>query len=169
MKGWAKEHEWHARALAFDRFMTAAEVEAEAATRVRKVEERADRRAQVDEDSWDLAQRARRRALEILAWPLAEERVAGPDGKTTIIAPAGWRPADAIALARLADELARTSVGLPTRISAAHQVVSGPAETKAGQPETPARLVAAWRDLAAADALKALGIDDAQPDDDEDD
>jgi hypothetical protein len=151
--------------------MAAREVEAEAAARARKAEERAKRREQVQEETFLLSQQLKLRALEILRWPLTEERTTtSADGKTIIktISPAGWRLRDAALFIKLADDLARISVGLPVRIAVTHQAEGGPAAAQEAQAEVPARLVAAWRELAAADALAALGLDDAQPDDDED-
>ena len=77
----------------------------------------AQRREQIRDDSWDLAQRLRQRALELLAHPTVEESSTETDaGKTItiVIKPSRWAQRDIPAIAETFNKLARLAVGLDT-------------------------------------------------------
>ncbi len=77
----------------------------------------AQRREQIRDDSWDLAQRLRQRALELLAHPTVEETSTETDaGKTItiVIKPSRWAQRDIPAIAETFDKLARLSAGMDT-------------------------------------------------------
>lgn len=116
VKRWSVAWVWQERVEAFDeltRQKQRADYESRWAERVE-----AEREA-----TWDIAQKLRARALEMLQFPLATveqvtKRQLGPDGKTTeiymnVVKPAKWVLRDAALVADIASKLARLSAELP--------------------------------------------------------
>lgn len=107
---WSVTYNWQARIGDYDEQLAAqelAQIEAQWAAR----------REQIREESWQLAQRLRDRALELLAHPTVEESSTETDaGKTItiVIKPSRWAQRDIPAIAETFNKLARLAVGLDT-------------------------------------------------------
>ena len=113
---WSVTHNWQARIADYDAQIAAAELAANEA-------QWAARREQIREESWQLAQRLRDRALELLAHPTTEQisQVATQeiDGRpvevtTIIIKPSRWAQRDIPAIAEAFSKLARLAAGMDT-------------------------------------------------------
>lgn len=110
LKNWSTRYAWQDRVAQQQELRLAAE-------RRQRDAVWAQRREQIRDDSWDLAQRLRQRALELLAHPTVEESRTETDaGKTItiVIKPSRWAQRDIPAIAETFDKLARLSAGMDT-------------------------------------------------------
>ncbi len=110
LKNWSTRYAWQDRVAQQQELRLAAE-------RKQRDAVWAQRREQIRDDSWDLAQRLRQRALELLAHPTVEESSTETDaGKTItiVIKPSRWAQRDIPAIAETFDKLARLSAGMDT-------------------------------------------------------
>lgn len=108
LKNWSTRYAWQDRVAQQQELRLAAERKARDAVW-------AARREQIRDESWELAQRLRKRALELLDHPTVEETSESKDGKTiTIIKPSRWAQRDIPAIAETFDKLARLSAGMDT-------------------------------------------------------
>lgn len=105
---WSVAYDWQDRIADYDEQLAAAELaQAEA--------QWAARREQIREESWQLAQRLKDRAIELLSHPTVEEVTESKDGTTIIIVkPSKWAQRDIPAIAETFNKLARLAVGLDT-------------------------------------------------------
>lgn len=112
LKNWSTRYAWVDRVAAVQELRLAAERKARDAVW-------AQRREQIRDDSWELAQRLRQRALELLDHPTVEEtstETNTAEGKTItiVIKPSRWAQRDIPAIAETFDKLARLSAGMDT-------------------------------------------------------
>lgn len=113
---WSVAYDWQARIAAYDEHLAAAELAANEA-------QWAARREQIREESWQLAQQLRQRAIELLNHPTTEQisQVATQeiDGRpvevtTIVIKPSRWAQRDIPAIAETYTKLARLAAGMDT-------------------------------------------------------
>jgi hypothetical protein len=108
LKNWSTRYQWQERLAQQQELRLAAE-------RERRDAVWAARREQIRDESWELAQRLRKRAIELLDHPTVEEHIESKDGKTiTIVKPSRWAQRDIPAIAETFDKLARLSAGMDT-------------------------------------------------------
>lgn len=102
---WSFTWDWVGRAKAWDIHLQS-ERDKAALAEARKWEER---RIQAREANFDMAQRLRERASELLRHPIVRARGKGPDG-AIVVEPAGWRQDTIAVLAKLAADLESASI-----------------------------------------------------------
>lgn len=173
IKGWAKQWRWAKRAQAFDQTLDSAGDQARIAERENQATVQERRRAQVIEDGWIAAQQTKVKAIQMLHGPLYEtttETTRSPDGTTVTVVtqiPTNWRIRDAAVLLRLASDLERLSLGMPTRVEVPRSTPEAPpvdqAQADLDNGRVPQHLADAWLDMAAKEALDYQGYSGAQP------
>lgn len=117
LAGWSAKHHWLARVAAAHDVRTTRE-------RARNEARWLERREKVREESWELAQKLRARASELLQFPIAEitteqARRESEDGRTlitynTVVKPARWSARDIATFAKTFEEMARLAAGMDT-------------------------------------------------------
>lgn len=120
--GWVKRWNWQARALEYDRWVFRQQKEAELAATIAERAKWAKRRAEVADEEWDLSLSLRKKAREMLNFPLATQTVTnerqGEDGRTVLqeitIEPTGWRMRDVASYLAMADKLMRLATDQAT-------------------------------------------------------
>lgn len=109
---WSTRYDWQDRIADYDEQLAAAELAALEA-------QWAARREQIREESWQLAQQLRQRAIELLSHPTVETTTTEIDtaeGKTVtiVIKPSKWAQRDIPAIAETYTKLARLAAGMDT-------------------------------------------------------
>lgn len=118
---WAKRFEWYTRAAEFDRYVAAIEAREEETAFAERRRQWIQRRGDLQDSAWSLAEELEKKAREILALPVVqklETTTVEEDGKkiiTTIINnPVRASYSEAIRAAEIADKLKRLAVGMAT-------------------------------------------------------
>lgn len=119
---WVGQWNWQARALEYDRWVFRQQKEAELAATIAERAKWAKRRAEVADEEWDLSQKLRTKAREMLNFPLATQTITnerqGEDGRTVLqeitIEPSGWRMRDVATYLAMADKLMRLATDQAT-------------------------------------------------------
>lgn len=119
---WVGQWNWQARALEYDRWVFRQQKEAELAATIAERAKWAKRRAEVADEEWDLSLSLRKKAREMLNFPLATQTVTnerqGEDGRTVLqeitIEPTGWRMRDVASYLAMADKLMRLATDQAT-------------------------------------------------------
>jgi hypothetical protein len=118
---WAKRFEWFNRAAEFDRWVAAIEAREEESAFAERRRQWVQRRGELQDSAWSLAELLEKKAREILDLPTVqklETKTVEEGGKkiitTTIINPVRASYSEAIRAAEIADKLKRLAVGMAT-------------------------------------------------------
>jgi hypothetical protein len=118
---WAKRFDWYSRAAEFDRYVAAIEAREEEAAFASRRREWIQRRGELQDSAWSLAESLIEKAREILALPVTQQlktTTESEDGKTVtktvIINPVRASFSEAIRAVETADKLKRLAVGMAT-------------------------------------------------------
>jgi hypothetical protein len=135
---WAKRFEWYSRAAEFDRYVAAIEAREEEQAFAERRRTWLERRADVQDEAWELRSLLISRAKEILALPVVqviETRSEDDDGKkvtiTRIINPVRASYSEATRAIEAADKLGRLAVGMATERIISKSAAAELAETLA--------------------------------------
>lgn len=116
---WSMRHGWKERIALWDNQLDHRQQSAEEKAADAVALQLARRRASVQDSAWDLFEKLKQKANEMLQFPVGRRE--SKDGKT-VIHPAKWNFADLARLATVADTLGRLATGLAT----SRQELSGP-------------------------------------------
>lgn len=110
---WSSRHAWVERARDYDAHI--AVIQQIAIDKVRETEARkwAERESQIKEDGWELFLACKKKAQEMLLFPVSRKQIA-QDGKQTVIEPAEWNFNTARLMADTAVKIGRLTVDLST-------------------------------------------------------
>lgn len=111
MERWAGKYRWRTRAALWDNKRDHVQQNAEEKAANAVALRLAERRASVQDSAWDLFEKLKQKANEMLQFPVGRRE--SKDGKT-IVHPAKWNFADLARLATVADTLGRLATGLAT-------------------------------------------------------
>jgi hypothetical protein len=113
MERWSAAHHWVDRAAEWDADQRARQRGAEDEALKQEAQKWAKRQLSLREERWRISQELKRKAEDMLKFPVIEKTVQGPDG-TTVVKPAKWTFADAAKMAETGLKLEALSCGLPT-------------------------------------------------------
>jgi hypothetical protein len=114
---WARDHDWNERVAAFDQAQDRARLEAEMTKLAQVNRSFAAEAKAVRSEEIGVGRALIAKAREMLEFPLTTQKVS-LDGKSIIIMPTQWTPANAARMAEVGSDLVRRGVGLPTQLPA---------------------------------------------------
>lgn len=133
---WAKRFEWFQRAQEFDRYVAAIEAREEESAFAERRRQWVQRRGDLQDSAWSLAEELEKKAREILALPVVqklETTTVEEGGKkvihTTIINPVRASLSEATRAVETADKLKRLAVGMATERIVTKSAAAEMAET----------------------------------------
>lgn len=89
-KRWSVEHEWVARAEAYDRHLRDVELAAQEEAIAQEAARWHERRRKQREDEWEARTKLLEKVNQMLQLPVVEQVVTSPDGRTVVVKPARW-------------------------------------------------------------------------------
>lgn len=113
MGRWSRTHGWKQRAAEWDKDQRARHRSAEDQALKQEAQKWAKRQLNLRDERYRIAQELKKKAEDMLKFPVAEKAVKGADG-TTVIKPAKWSMADAVKMADTALKLEALAVGVAT-------------------------------------------------------
>lgn len=129
LKRWYTQYKWKTRVEAWDGFVQEAHRKALIPALNKSSEEWANRRVAISEEEFQLAEKLKQKALDMLSMPLHEQIVQEIDkvtGRpvTIIVKPVKWTLRDAITAAQIFSELSRRSAGMSLNKSEVTMTIS---------------------------------------------
>jgi hypothetical protein len=112
MKRWSVTHRWKSRAIAYDRWCNQIKQEAKEQQIRRTAQLWTERAEKHREDDYQISLKLRKKASDMLNYPLVKTTIPSPDGMSiTTIEPALWNMSHAARLAEAASHLGSKAVG----------------------------------------------------------
>lgn len=147
---WSVEHDWVARADAWDSHLREVELSAQEEAIAKEAAVWAERQRQQREDEWEARRRVLDKVYQMLQMPVVEQQVTSPDGRSVTVKPARWhfgtvaQLLDVVAkLGRLAAEMDTHQQKADVRLERDYQHALVKLERKL-PPEVFAQVLEAW-------------------------